>query len=161
MSKTQELLALIPDYSEAFADPEDPTLPEPDEEGRTGETPQDGTLLGDASQGEVDQTWASMKAYSRCERLLGQLEDQPLLLEAVANILEQIVSIPQLKAEMVQDFLKSNQLIQDAIAKPVDSGVIEFEQEPSNASAPVFDLPETYARVQTEGCSSGMCPADH
>ena len=48
MANTEQLLSLIPYYSEAFADPEDPTLPEPDEEGRTGETPQDGTLLGDA-----------------------------------------------------------------------------------------------------------------
>ena len=145
LANTADLIALQAEYPTAFADPEDPTLPEPDEEGRTGETPQDGSLLGNASQGEVDQTWASMKAYCRCERLLGQLEDQPLLLEAVANILEQIVSITQLKTEMVQEFLKSNQLIQDAIAKPVDSGVIEFE------------LPETHARQGSAECPGGLC----
>jgi hypothetical protein len=128
MANTEQLLSLIPYYSEAFADPEDPTLPEPDEEGRTGETPQDGTLLGDAIASNPETMHPDQVRDFAEGHLQAQTGDDSGVIE------------------FEQKPRKGGGTL-----RPLDEVVDEV-------SAPIFiDLPETHARQGSAECPSGLC----
>jgi hypothetical protein len=162
MANTADLIALQAEYPTAFADPETspqvtapPDMPEPDEECRTGETPQDGTLLGDEIASNMEtmhpdqvrdfaegylqaQTGEELSDYERCNIALLQLEYQPLLLGIAARLLENLSEIASIHKRIGQEYFR------------LATQGVNF-----------FDLPETHARQGTDECPSGMCPIDH
>jgi hypothetical protein len=162
MANTADLIALQADYPTAFADPEatpeDPTLPEPDEDGRTGETQQDGALLGD----EPDEPTLA----EQCYLAIAQMEHDPDLMLIAAHVLYQLGNIQSMKQHL------ANEPIRQAVQAAVDSGVIEFGEKPrkgggtlrpldedvDEVSAPLFiELPETHARQGSAECPGGLC----
>jgi len=186
MANTADLIALQAEYPTAFADPEDPTLPEPDEEGRTGETPQDGTLLGEAIASNLetmhpDQARDFAEGHLQAAQLIlnGDHLDYLLNKEPASKTELYGNMDAQVWAKEFCEKLKDSSFLVDAedaigtmigwfanaIMTGYDNGYsagLAAAQTVSDDSGVIeFNLPETNARQGSVDCPSGMCPIDH
>jgi hypothetical protein len=190
MANTADLIALQAEYPTAFADPEatpeDPTLPEPDEEGRTGETPQDGSLLGEAIASNLEtmhpdqvRDFAEGHPQEQTGDDSGVIEfeqkerwfdsDKLTAPEWCQYYLGQLKNDPRSLSiaadylEKLADIAEMNRAVSSKKYHSKGSGTLRpLDEVVDEVSAPiVINLPETHARQGTAECPGGLCSMDH